>query len=368
MNMDDDDESMQIERFTEEKEESNPYPPQPTRIQQLILLFQAELRLVQDMDPFHLYLLATIDPEKFLPVLGYGSIHEILDPAILTDLQETNAPKAYWRVLYVTEFVRRHNAWPRGFKSIHKPMRHWYKHLDDVLKHRTVQLDMDFFPLSHVPGTRSHPMEILAAYLIFHVLVVHAPQIEIQWPNDPKNRTLQAVLMQCIRQGKAGFDLFLGRLQMPLVQIEPFQSALMQWLVNETEYFSTALVEVDQWMDVLKIPKEWIAPALLVQGRIDHLSDTQLGQVLSRFITHDTSLSVKPRPVWIDHPRVRAVFARLDKEKANSIEWANVLVQNMRQVQYAERNDIIDLLVSIPELDGFVMGALTLAVTKMAIK
>jgi len=315
------------------------------------------------MDPFHLHLLHKAAPDVTLPATN------TLDLDLLHALANSKTDPAYCRTLYYLEYKCKHGAWPLGFGSIAKGMRTWYRHLYKAIaaaaatSTSNVILHMERFP--HVQAwthLRPHPIELMAARLLVHVLTerrLDPMKLDVRWPNAVPLRVMQAVLLQCLRHDQ-GLVLFTQCLHVPLGNIEQHKSPVMSWLVNETGFFGNTSVmrdEIDQWLQVLQVPLDWIAPALLVQQRVDLLNDAQLTNVLDRFMQQNTSLCITPRPPWVDHERVRAAFGRLNKAARKPM--IDAFLQNMDGMDAEARNTFVEFLSSIRELNLFVDAMLS---------
>jgi hypothetical protein len=217
---------------------------------------------------------------------------------------------------------------------------------------------MDRFPvMTDVKSFRPHPVELMAARLLTHVLQYYFDmnRVDVQWTPAVTVRTKQAILLQCLRH-ENGLAFKDSCLRMSLDKIENYQSIILTWLVKETGFFTNTCEnrnQIDKWVNGLGVPVDWIAPALLVQGRIDKLDDTQLSSVLVLFLTQNTSLTLTPHPDWIDHPRVRAIFTALTADISNESEWVNILLQNLENKKTSLTMALLDLMTDIPELRPF---------------
>jgi len=335
-----------------------------TLIQRFVTALNQHPKLGESIDPFHMFLLASVNPSILLPILGKERVEDILDTAILHNMIKNGVEPGYMRSIYYLEYKISHMKWPSGFNFIPEPMRRWYNHLYKMItvpkSGNPVLLQMGRFPvMTEVKSIRPHPMELMAARLLIYVLnhaQLDLKKVTVQWTTAVTVRTKQSILLQCLRH-EHGLVFFVERLHMSLGKIEDYQSIVLSWLAKETGFFTNQCGDtrnhIDHWIDVLHVPLDWIATALLVQGRIDQLNDEQLNRVLVRFLTQNTSLALTPRPGWIDHPRVRAIFKRLTEDITTESEWVNILMQNLENKQASFTMDLLDLMTDVPELRPF---------------
>ena len=295
-------------------------------------------KLGDRIEPFHMHLLTTACVDMYeVPV-------PILDVDILGLLQRRRVDPSYWRVLYMYYYRVRHGDWPMGFRGIYKPMRRWYEHMINP-----INVSMEQFPYdAQWTQTRAHPMELMATRLLLDVLSERP--IPVQPSDTLPLRVRQVLLNQCLRH-EYGLRLY-KHLRMSWGDVVQYQSIVLAWL-GDMGYFKgtcTQYQHVEAWLLCLGVPMDWVATALLIQDRVDVLTQEQLVRALERFLTLNTSLPVHPRPSWIDRPRVRETFRYMVQEKMIPTD---VFLQNYNAKTATERDQLMDLLNSVPELEEY---------------